>query len=114
MDSETYQATGALLRNLLTIAWLLPLAGFVVEIFAGYWSHRLSKAAAYLAVFCIATGFVCSATALYRWGTVTKWVALEKHDTEHGGATGGHGAAGGHAEDGHGAPAGEKPAAHAP
>jgi hypothetical protein len=42
MDPQTHHATGEVLRNLLTVAWLLPLAGFVLEIFAGYWSHRLS------------------------------------------------------------------------
>lgn len=66
------------LRNLLTIAWLLPLAGFFIELYALQlrWSHRLSKAPAYLAVFCILTGFVCSAVALGVWGTQTHWSAL--------------------------------------
>jgi len=58
---------GNTLANLLTIAWLLPLFGFVVQIlFAHKWGRK-SKAAAYLAIFCIGTGFVCSATAFYKW-----------------------------------------------
>ncbi len=56
MDPEIYTPTGEWLKLLLTIAWLLPLAGFVVEIFAGFWSTRLKKTAAYLAVGCIGTG----------------------------------------------------------
>ncbi|MBI5761209.1 MAG: NADH-quinone oxidoreductase subunit L [Planctomycetales bacterium] len=79
MDPQTYQSTGEMLRNLLTLAWLLPLAGFVLEVFAGYWSHRLSRAAAYSAVFCIAAGFVCSFAALMYWGHQTHWSALESH-----------------------------------
>lgn len=96
MDPQTHHATGEVLRNLLTVAWLLPLAGFVLEIFAGYWSHRLSKAAAYSAVFCIVTGFVCSVSALLYWGEQTHWSALESHESagEHAGevAHGGHAA----------------------
>lgn len=113
MELPTNDSIGILLRNLLTIAWLLPLAGFVVEIFAGYWSNRLSKAAAYLAVLCIGTGFVCSSIALYQWGAATKWVALEGHgDSGHGGTghAGAHAEAGAHnAEPKHDEP----PAAHA-
>ncbi len=55
---------GETLRNLLTIAWLLPLAGFAVEIFGGFWGTRKSRLAAWMSVCCIATGFVCSASAL--------------------------------------------------
>lgn len=73
---------GETLRNLLTLAWLLPLVGFLVEIYALCWTHRLSKAPAYLAVGCIATGFVCSLAALLTWGTKTDWVALK--DAHHG------------------------------
>src|SRR5205809_233872 len=45
---------GETLAILLSIAWLLPLLGFVVEVFGGYWSTRRSKTAAYFAVGCIA------------------------------------------------------------
>ena len=38
--------TGEVLKNLLTVAWLLPLLGFVAEIYWLRWSHRLSKSAA--------------------------------------------------------------------
>jgi len=61
------QSTGDLLRNLLTVAWLLPLAGFIAEIYWLRWSHRLSRSAAWCAVACIGTGFVCSALALGIW-----------------------------------------------
>jgi len=71
MSSEVAAKT---IASLLTAAWLLPLAGFIVEIFALRLWSRLSKAAAYLAVACIGTGFVLSASAfvIYRtqdWGT---------------------------------------------
>ncbi len=50
---------------LLTAAWLLPLLGFAIEVFGGYWQKsRHSKAAAGLAVACIGIGFVFSAGAL--------------------------------------------------
>lgn len=70
---------GETLKTLLTIAWLLPLGGFIVEIFAGYWGTRQSKAAAYLAVACIVGGFLCSGSALLYWGNQTGWVALQEH-----------------------------------
>ena len=69
MSPQEYLATGSTLKWLLAIAWLLPLAGFAVEVFGGYWSDRRSKTAAWLAVGCIATGFVCSAAALVTWGS---------------------------------------------
>ena len=77
MTPEQYHSTGATLKWLLAIAWLLPLAGFAVEVFGGYWGSRKSKAAAWMAVGCIATGFVCSAAALLTWGSATHWSALE-------------------------------------
>ena len=54
---------------LLTAAWLLPLLGFLVEIFGGYWSARTSKLPAYLAVGCIGTSFLLSLFALRIWMT---------------------------------------------
>src|SRR5262249_30482811 len=36
-----------------------------------------SKAAAWMAVGCIATGFVCSTAALLTWGSATHWSAFE-------------------------------------
>jgi len=76
MSTELYEATGQTLKLLLTFAWLLPLAGFVVEVFAGYWSTRRSKAAAYLAVACIFLGFCSSVAAFCVWGNATQWKAL--------------------------------------
>ncbi len=84
MDPETHQTVGETLRTLLAIAWLLPLAGFAVEVLAGYWSHRLSKAAAFIAVGCIGTGFLCSTAALIYWGQQTNWSALSAADDHHG------------------------------
>lgn len=83
---------GETLRNLLLIAWLLPLCGFAVEIFGGFWGSRRSRVAAWLAVGCIATGFVCSASALTIWGNSNGWAVLHRaghHDTE-GAAADGH------------------------
>ena len=79
-------STGEVLRNLLTVAWLLPLVGFAVEIYALRWTHRLSKAPAQLAVACIGVGFLCSLAALLYWGNETGWAALapvEHHAAEH-------------------------------
>jgi NADH-quinone oxidoreductase subunit L len=73
---------GETLGKLLTAAWLLPLVGFAVEIFGGFWGSRKSKAAAYLAVFCIGMGFILSASALCHWGKVTNWSAIQGY---HGG-----------------------------
>jgi NADH-quinone oxidoreductase subunit L len=86
-------STGTVLRNLLTVAWLLPLVGFVIELYALQlrWSHRLSKAPAYVAVACIGIGFLCSAAALWYWGEHTQWAALQApsdhgHHDSHGDA----------------------------
>jgi NADH-quinone oxidoreductase subunit L len=94
---------GETLKTLLTIAWLLPLAGFAVEIFGGFWGTRKSRAAAWMAVGCIATGFVCSFAALIIWGTSNDWVVLH-HDeaATHAGESGGH-VSDPHAEPQHGA-----------
>ena len=104
--------TGEVLMYLLTVAWLLPLAGFVVEIYWLRWSHRLHKGAAYMAVACIGLGFLCSLSALLYWGTQTHWAALSEpdhhahassHDEAHPaeaahGEAAGHDAAAGHPE----------------
>ncbi len=102
MDHQTIQSTNQTLSTLLAIAWLLPLVGFSIEIFAGYWGGvncRKSKVAAWMAVFCIATGFVCSSSALCIWGKNTGWVALAAHDShgDHGSHDEGDG---GHADHG--------------
>lgn len=68
MDSLGYE-----LSWYLRLAWLLPLAGFAIEVFAGYWSNRHSKTAAYMAIGCIAAGFALSTVAFVRWGTETDW-----------------------------------------
>jgi NADH-quinone oxidoreductase subunit L len=83
MNAELYESTGSTLKLLLAFAWLAPLAGFAIEIFAGYWSTRRSKAAAYLAVLCIFLGFCASVAAFGVWGSRTGWTALTQHE-EHG------------------------------
>ena len=74
--------TGQTLMILLTTAWLLPLVGFVIELYWLRWSHRLSKGAAVCAVGCIATGFVCSLSALLIWMNATHFVWFDSghHD----------------------------------
>ncbi|MEZ6122415.1 MAG: NADH-quinone oxidoreductase subunit L [Planctomycetaceae bacterium] len=92
-------------------AWLLPLFGFAVEIFFGFYSRnpRHSKSAAVLAVGCIATGFLCSLAALIVWGNANHWSVLESHDDHgHGHAAAEHhdsAAAEHHEHDHHGAEA---------
>ncbi|MFN0051888.1 MAG: NADH-quinone oxidoreductase subunit L [Planctomycetales bacterium] len=93
MPSDATQL-GQTLAALLTIAWLLPLAGFAVEIFGGFWGTRQSKTAAYIAVACIGIAFLCSASSLVYWGTQTGWAALQP-PPEHG-AGGAHAAPSGH------------------
>ena len=87
---------GETLRNYLMIAWLLPLAGFVVEIFFGFYSKnpRHSKAAAWCAVGCIGAGFLCSCAALVTWGNANDWCTLEHHDSHGEHADAGHETAG--------------------
>src|SRR5262245_45227065 len=76
MSPELYHSTADSLKWLLGPAWLLPLIGFVIEIFGGKWGSRTSKTAAYIAVGCIGTGFLCSVMALLTWGNATDWSAL--------------------------------------
>ena len=73
---------GETLRNLLMIAWLLPLAGFAVEIFGGFWGSRKSRVAAWMSVGCIATGFFCSLSALLIWGSSNNFWKVP-HETDH-------------------------------
>lgn len=84
---------GETLKTLLMIAWLLPLAGFAIGIFGGFWGTRNSRTAALISVGCIATGFVCSLSALITWGQANDWVVLQhaehhedadQHGDEHG------------------------------
>lgn len=56
---------------LLTIAWLLPLLGFAVEIAGGFWARRTSKLPGYIGVGCIGLAFLCSLTAIGIWTTQT-------------------------------------------
>lgn len=73
---------GETLKFWLMIAWLLPLAGFVVEIFFGFYSKnpRHSKSAAWVAVGCIGTGFVCSLIALSVWWNAGGSSIMQSHD----------------------------------
>ncbi len=92
--------TGEVLKTLLTIAWLLPLAGFAIEIFAGYWQkNRFSMAAAKMSVICIGMSFIFSLLALIQWGLATDWTALAatEHHGDHAAAVH-HEEAGNHAK----------------
>lgn len=101
MTPEAYNATATTLKWLLGAAWLLPLLGFVIEIFGGYWSGRKSKTAAWIAVGCISTSFLLSLSAMVTWRGATSEIrqkqaeSLQAHDAAHG-----HGADA-HAEAGH-------------
>jgi len=121
MSPEFYNEVGSTLQWLLTAAWLLPLVGFLVEIFGGYWAGRKDKTPAYIAVGCIATGFVLSLIALFTWvdaadlnawtmfvgdeaavAAVDDGAAAGEHDHEHAGGHEEHAGHDGHGE-GHGA-----------
>jgi NADH-quinone oxidoreductase subunit L len=95
MTPDQYIATGTTLKWLLAAAWLLPLLGFCVEIFGGYWGRHAEtatklgrhKLASYLAVGCIATGFVLSAAAMVTWldsTGVSLLPAGDAHASHHG------------------------------
>ncbi|MHC4876266.1 MAG: NADH-quinone oxidoreductase subunit L [Planctomycetota bacterium] len=75
MDSLGYE-----LSWYLRIAWLLPLLGFAIEVFGGYWGTRKSKTAAYMAIGCIAAGFVLSTIAFCKWNAATD--AFGAHEAE--------------------------------
>ena len=83
---------GETLKYLLMTAWLLPLLGFVVEIFLGYKKNdaRRSKLGAWIAVGCIGTGFICSASALVIWSNASGawgedgWITSQKNADHHG------------------------------
>ena len=100
---------GHTLGNLLKLAWLLPLVGFCIEIFGGFLFSRKSKAAAYIAVACIAGAFLLSLTALICWKTTTGWEAKlaehhsdAAHANDHHAQAGAHGASESqHADDAH-------------
>ena len=74
---------GETLRNLLMIAWLLPLAGFAVEIFGGFWGSRKSRTAAWMSVACIGIGFLCSLSALLIWGNSNNFWKVEHASSHH-------------------------------
>ncbi|MBW3540566.1 MAG: NADH-quinone oxidoreductase subunit L [Planctomycetes bacterium] len=69
---------------LLTAAWLLPLLGFAVEVFGGYWQQsRRDRTPALIAVACIGAGFVLSVAAFIIWGSETHWGVFAA-EPEHG------------------------------
>ncbi|MBX3441301.1 MAG: NADH-quinone oxidoreductase subunit L [Planctomyces sp.] len=86
MSPEQFASTGAALKWLLGLAWLLPLAGFCIEVLGGYWTDRRSRAPAWLAVGCIGGGFVLSTIAFVTWGSATHWGAFAVVDDHHGDA----------------------------
>jgi len=83
MTDLGFETSRALTKWLLTVAWMLPLLGFAVEILAGWWSTRTSKVAAYLAVACIGTGFICSVSAFYVWQGQSGWEMFSHKDEGH-------------------------------
>ncbi len=108
MTPEDYNLTATSLKWLLGAAWLLPLLGFVIEIFGGHWGGRKSKTAAWIAVGCIATSFLLSLSAMVTWRRATHEIRVEQAD-----ALLAHDAAHGHGEHGEEAHAGEAVGAHA-
>ncbi len=108
MTPEDYNLTATSLKWLLGAAWLLPLLGFVIEIFGGHWGGRKSKTAAWIAVGCIATSFVLSLSAMVTWRKATSEIrekqalAIEAHDAAHE-----------HADHGEESPAGQPAGPHA-
>src|SRR5690606_31207516 len=111
MSPEQYIYTGTILKWLLGIAWLLPLAGFAIEIFGGFWGRRVDpvaggrkvKVAAYLAVFCIGTGFLLSLAAFAIWkGNTGVSIIASAEEVAHDEAEhGGHVHSGEHADHEH-------------
>lgn len=104
MDAEK------LIPTLLTIAWLLPLIGFAIEMLHGRRGDRKTTTwPAWCAVACIATGFFCSSIALITWGTSLdgfEAIAAEEdahgHGSDHDEADGhSHEGTDGHGHDGH-------------
>ena len=75
MTPEQYISTGTTLKWLLAARLAAAAAGLLRRDFGGYWGrhsdvaakHKNHKLAAYLAVGCIATGFVLSAIAMTTW-----------------------------------------------
>ncbi|MFV0445574.1 MAG: NADH-quinone oxidoreductase subunit L [Planctomycetaceae bacterium] len=92
MDAALVQIAPTL-KWLLFAAWILPLAGFAVEVFGGWWGKRQSKVAAYMAVFCIGMGFVLSLSALVTWANVTHPFSPHKAASVHHDAGAEHSAA---------------------
>ena len=108
MTPEDDNLTATSLKWLLGAAWLLPLLGFVIEIFGGHWGGRKSKTAAWIAVGCIATSFLLSLSAMATWRRATHLIRVEQAA-----ALVAHDAAHGHGEHGGEAHAGEPAGPHA-
>ncbi len=117
MPLEQYIYTGTVLKWLLGLAWLLPLVGFAIEIFGGSWGKRLDpvaggrkvRLAAYLAVFCIGTGFLLSLTAFVVWkgGTGVTLASTAEAVSQDGHAESGGGAHGVPGDEPHHSTAGD-------
>lgn len=67
--------TGETLKFWLMIAWLLPLAGFVVQMAIGMASQKpvVRRSAGFIAIACIAGSFACSVMAFVEWGSASEW-----------------------------------------
>ncbi|HEY2882878.1 MAG TPA: NADH-quinone oxidoreductase subunit L, partial [Pirellulales bacterium] len=80
------------LPTLLGIAWLLPLASFVMILFFGKYMGHHGKGAAYLAAGAIITAFVLSAISLAGWISQHPLTSAHHGETEVAAAAEGHSA----------------------
>lgn len=73
--------TGETLKFWLMIAWLLPLAGFVVQMAIGMASQKpaVRRVAGFVAIACIAGSFVCCVMAFVEWGSASEWRVWQEY-----------------------------------
>lgn len=81
--------TGETLKFWLLIAWLLPLAGFVVQMAIGMASQKLAlrQFAGFIAIACIGGSFACSVMAFVEWGSASDWCVWQEAVSGEGVAT---------------------------
>ena len=81
--------TGEILKFWLMIAWLLPLAGFVVQMAIGMASQKpaVRRIAGIIAIACIAGSFVCSVIAFVEWGSASEWSVWQEASVDEDGVS---------------------------
>ena len=81
--------TGEILKFWLMIAWLLPLAGFVVQMAIGMASQKpaVRRIAGIIAIACIAGSFVCSVIAFVEWGAASEWSVWQEASVDEDGVS---------------------------